>query len=130
MQALVILRNGLPPQIRQYVAEPMLAMTVEDMIADILEAEMVAHAMQAEAYVADHPVPVDDAGIAEQMFEAGPAFPEVSIPAVPVHEVPAPEVEVQIDAEGAAEDLVAPEDPPADPPIVDISSDDEDEDMD
>ncbi|GMN25658.1 hypothetical protein TIFTF001_051456 [Ficus carica] len=47
MQALVILHNGLPPQLRQYVAEPMLGMTVGDMIADIIEAEMVSHAMQA-----------------------------------------------------------------------------------
>ncbi|GMN19730.1 hypothetical protein TIFTF001_042917 [Ficus carica] len=47
MQALVILRNGLPPQIRQYVTKPMLGMTVGDMIADIIEAEMVSHAMQA-----------------------------------------------------------------------------------
>ncbi|GMN29157.1 hypothetical protein TIFTF001_050580 [Ficus carica] len=47
MQALVILHNGLPPQLRQYVAEPMLGMTVGDMITDIIEAEMVSHAMQA-----------------------------------------------------------------------------------
>ncbi|GMN38056.1 hypothetical protein TIFTF001_042747 [Ficus carica] len=45
--ALVILRNGLPPQIRQYVTKPMLGMTVGDMIADIIEAEMVGHTMQA-----------------------------------------------------------------------------------
>lgn len=130
MQALVILRNGLPPQIRQYVAESILAMTVGDMIADIIEAEMVGHAMQAEAYVADHPVPVDDAGIAEQMFEVGPIFPEVPIPAVLVQEVPAHEAEDQIDTEDATDDIVAPENPPVNSPIVDISSDDEDKDMD
>ncbi|GMN21845.1 hypothetical protein TIFTF001_045563 [Ficus carica] len=45
MQALVILRNGLPLQIRQYVAVLMLGMTVGDMIADILEAEMVGHTL-------------------------------------------------------------------------------------
>ncbi|GMN34070.1 hypothetical protein TIFTF001_044865 [Ficus carica] len=130
LQALVILRNGLPPQIRQYIIEPMLVMTVGDMIADILEAEMVAHAMQADAYVVDHPVPADDAGLGEPQYEVGPIFPEDPIPAVPVQEVPAHEAEDQIDAEDAADGIVAPEDPPADPPIVDISSDDEDKDMD
>ncbi|GMN32342.1 hypothetical protein TIFTF001_046589 [Ficus carica] len=42
MQALVILRNGLPPQLRQYIAEPMLGMTA----------------------------PVDDAGLGEPQYEA------------------------------------------------------------
>ncbi|GMN55704.1 hypothetical protein TIFTF001_024826 [Ficus carica] len=54
MQALLILRNGLPHQ--------------------------------ADAYVVEPQVPVDDAGIGEPMFEAGPAFPEDSIPAVPLQE--------------------------------------------
>ncbi|GMN66815.1 hypothetical protein TIFTF001_035913 [Ficus carica] len=105
-------------------------MIVGDMIADILEAEMVAHAMQADAYVVDHPVLADDAGLGEPQYEVGPIFPEDPIPAVPVQEVPAHEAEDQIDAEDAADDIVTPEDPPADPPIVNISNDDEDEDMD
>ena len=64
MQALVILRNGLPPPIRQYVPMPTPEMTVGLMIDHILHAEVILHALQADAYVADHPVPVDDAGIA------------------------------------------------------------------
>ncbi|GMN31453.1 hypothetical protein TIFTF001_044580 [Ficus carica] len=105
MQALVILRNGLPPQLRQYVAEPMLGMTVGDMIADIVEAEMVAHAMQAEDVGGDHQAPVDDAGLGEPQYEA------------------------EADGQDAADDIDAPEDQPEDPPIIDISSDDDDDDM-
>ncbi|GMN25147.1 hypothetical protein TIFTF001_050362 [Ficus carica] len=105
MQALVILRNGLPLQLRQYVAEPMLGMTVGDMIADIVEAEMVAHAMQAEDVGGDHQAPVDDTGLGEPQYEA------------------------EADGQDAADDIDAPEDQPEDPPIIDISSDDEDDDM-
>ncbi|GMN18897.1 hypothetical protein TIFTF001_046869 [Ficus carica] len=112
LQVLVILRNGLPPQIRQYVTVPMLGMTVRDMIANILEAEMVGHAMQA-----------DDVG--------GPIFPEDPITAVLVQEIPAQEagVEAEADDQDAANDIDAPEDQPEDPLIIDISSDDEDDDM-
>ncbi|GMN21019.1 hypothetical protein TIFTF001_050091 [Ficus carica] len=77
MQALVILRNGLPSQLRQYVAEPMLGMTA----------------------------PVDDAGLGEPQYEA------------------------EADGQDAADDIDAPEDQLEDPPIIDISSDDEDDDM-
>ncbi|GMN30047.1 hypothetical protein TIFTF001_044408 [Ficus carica] len=106
MQALLILRNGLPPQIRQYVPAPMPDMTVGHMIDDIMEAEIIAHAMQA-----------------------GPVFPEDAIPAVPLQEVLAPEadVEVEADDQDAADDIVAPEDQPEDPPVIDFSSDDEED---
>ncbi|GMN21983.1 hypothetical protein TIFTF001_040154 [Ficus carica] len=130
LQALVILRNGLPPRIRQYAPEPTPDLTVGHMVEYILDAEIVAHAMQADAYVVEPQVPVDDAGLGEPQYEVGPIFPKDPIPVIPVQEVPAHEAEDQIDAEDAADGIVAPEDPPADPPIVDISSDDEDEDMD
>ncbi|GMN19905.1 hypothetical protein TIFTF001_045255 [Ficus carica] len=123
MQALLILRNGLPHQIRQHVPVPTLDMTVGHMIEYIIDAEVIVHAMQADAYVADHPVPVDDVGIAEPMFEAGPAFPEVPIPVVPLQEVPAPEVDIEADDPDTDDDMDAPEDPL----IIDISSDDEDD---
>ncbi|GMN33957.1 hypothetical protein TIFTF001_041974 [Ficus carica] len=128
MQALLILRNGLPPQIRQYVA-PMPDMTVGHIIDDIMEAEIVAHAMQADAYMDDHQVPVDDVGMREPLFEARPVFPEDPIPVVPLQEVLAPEAEVEVEADyqDAADDIVAPEDQPEDPPVIDISSDDEDD---
>ncbi|GMN25919.1 hypothetical protein TIFTF001_046002 [Ficus carica] len=129
LQTLVILRNGLPPQIRQHVPMPTPDMTVGHMIEYILDAEIVAHAIQADAYVVEPQVPVDDAGLGEPQYEAGPIFPEDPIPAVPVYEVPAQEVgiEVEADDQDAADNMDAPEDQPEDPPIIDISSDDEDD---
>ncbi|GMN68011.1 hypothetical protein TIFTF001_037066 [Ficus carica] len=135
MEALTILRNGLPGRIRQYVPFPMPRMTVGHMIKDILGAEVHADAEQAEAAEGDHQAPVDDAGIGKPLHEVGPAPPEEPIPAVPEQEVPAHEAEEQEDAEGdpdaegPEEDdiMVIPADPPADPPIVDISSDEEDD---
>ncbi|GMN25409.1 hypothetical protein TIFTF001_050376 [Ficus carica] len=79
--------------------EPTIEMTVGDMMDDILQAE----------------------------YEVDPMFPEDPIPAMPVQEIPAQEAEDQMDAEGAADDLIAPVDPPEDPPVIVISSDDEDE---
>ncbi|GMN20593.1 hypothetical protein TIFTF001_047136 [Ficus carica] len=110
-------------QIRQYVAVPMLGMTVGDMIVDILEAEMVAYAMQADDVGGDHQAPVDDAGIGEPLHDVGLAPPEDPIPAVPMQEVPAQEAKNEMDAEDqdAADIIVAPEDPLADPPIIDCN---------
>ena len=45
MQALVILRNGLPPQIRQFAPALMRDMTIGHMIEGIMEAKIVAYAM-------------------------------------------------------------------------------------
>ncbi|GMN46163.1 hypothetical protein TIFTF001_015342 [Ficus carica] len=98
-------------------------MTVGHMIDFIMDAEIVSHAMQADAYVVEPQIPVDDAGIGEPMFEAGPAFPEDPIPAAPLQEVPAPEVDIEADDPDTDDDMDAPEDPP----IIDISSDDEDD---
>ncbi|GMN33052.1 hypothetical protein TIFTF001_048242 [Ficus carica] len=129
LQTLVIIRNGLPPQIRQHVPMPTPDMTVGHAIEYILDAEIVTHAMQADAYVVEPQVPVDDAGLREPQYEVGPIFPEDPIPAVPVHEVPAQEagIEVEADDQDAADNMDAPEDLPEDPPIIDISSDDEDD---
>ena len=135
MEALTVLQNGLPGRIRQYVPFPTPRMTVEHMIEDILAAEVRANTEQAEATEGDHQAPVDDAGIGEPLYEVGPAPPEEPIPAVPEQEVPAHEAEEHEDAEGdpdaegPEEDdvMVIPADPPADPPIVDISSDEEDD---
>ena len=88
MQALMILRNGLPPQIRQHAPTPTPDMTVEYMIARIMEVEIAAHAMEADAYVVEPQAPVDDAGMGEPVYEPGPAF-EDPIPAMPVQAVPA-----------------------------------------
>ena len=100
LQALVILRNGVPPQIRHYVIEPTLEWTVGTMIDSILEAEIIAHTAQADAYMDQYQVPVDDAGQGDPMYEPGPMFPEDPIPVVPVQEIPAAEAEGHMGDEG------------------------------
>ncbi|GMN69426.1 hypothetical protein TIFTF001_038476 [Ficus carica] len=127
MQALVILRNGLLPQIRQFAPALMWDMTIRHMIDGIMEAKITAHAMQADAFVGEHPAPVDDARIGELIYEPGPVLPEDPIPAVPLPEIPAQEAEVGMDADAQDADdlLVAPDDQPEDPPVIDIQSDEE-----
>ncbi|GMN68211.1 hypothetical protein TIFTF001_037288 [Ficus carica] len=104
-------------------------MTIGHMVEYILDAEIVAHAMQADAYVVEPQVPVNDAGLEEPQYEVGPIFPEDPMPVIPVQEVPAQEagIGVEADDQDAADDMDAPEDQPEDPPIIDISSDDEDD---
>ena len=127
MQALVILRNGLPPQIRQFAPAPMRDMTIGHMIDSIMEAEIATHVMQADAFIGGHQAPIDDARIGEPFYEPGPVLPEDSIPIVPLQEIPAQEAEVGMDADAQDADdlLVAPDDQPEDPPVIDISSDEE-----
>ncbi|GMN55702.1 hypothetical protein TIFTF001_024832 [Ficus carica] len=124
---LLILRNGLPPQIRQFVPAPMSGMTVGHMIDDIMEVEIVAPMMQADAFADDHQAPVDDAGLGEPQYEVGPVFPEDPIFAVLLQEIPAQEAEVDMDAEDqdVADIIAAPKDQPEDPPVIDISNGDE-----
>ena len=130
LQALVILRNGVPPQIRRYVIAPTLEWTVGDMIDSILEAKIIAHMAQADAYMDQYQVPVDDAGQGDPMYEPGPMFPEDQIPAVPEQEIPAAEAEGHMGAEDADDDVVVLIDIPDDPPVIIIPSDDEDEEVD
>ncbi|GMN74602.1 hypothetical protein TIFTF001_055018 [Ficus carica] len=135
LEALTVLRNGLPSRIRQHVPFPTPRMSVEHMIEDILQAEIRADTEQTGAAEGDHQAPVDDAGIVEPLHEVGPAPPEEPIPAVPEQEVPAHEAGEQEDVEGDPEAgdpeeddiMVIPGDPPADPIIIDISSDEEDD---
>ncbi|GMN30505.1 hypothetical protein TIFTF001_048022 [Ficus carica] len=127
LQTLVILRNGLPPHIPQFVIDPMRAMTVAHMIDNIMEAEILAQAVQADAVVGDHQAPADDAGIAELIYEPGPVLPEDPIPAIPLQEILDQEVEVGMDADAQDVDdfIVAQEDRPEDLPVNDIPIDDE-----
>ncbi|GMN20007.1 hypothetical protein TIFTF001_042965 [Ficus carica] len=127
LQALVILRNGVPPRIRRFVMEPTIERTVGNMMDDILQAEVTTHMAQVDAFMNEHQVPVDDVGIGGPQHEVGPMFPEDPIPAMPVQEIPAQEAEDQMDAEGPADDLITPVDPPEDPPVIIIPSDDEDD---
>ncbi|GMN27936.1 hypothetical protein TIFTF001_046188 [Ficus carica] len=97
LQALVILRNGVPPRIRRFVMEPTIERTVGDMMDDILQVEVIAHMAQADAFMNEQ------------------------------QEIPAQEAEDQIDAEGPADDLFASLDPLEDPPVIIIPSNDEDD---
>ncbi|GMN21760.1 hypothetical protein TIFTF001_045558 [Ficus carica] len=147
LQTLVILRNGLPPQIRQHTPIPTPIMTVAQMVGYILAAEVIAHDLQADAHVVEPEVPDDDAGIPEPVYEPEPAYepepvyePEPTYEPDPIYEpepayepgpvdpedaMPAdPVQEAEDDGYDADEDMDAPEDPP----IIVISSDDEDDD--
>ncbi|GMN33581.1 hypothetical protein TIFTF001_044814, partial [Ficus carica] len=126
LEALTVLRNGLPSRIRQHVPCPSPRMTVEHMIEDILRAEIHADAEPPAAVGGDYQAPVDDAGIAEPVYEVGPVPLEEPIPAVPEQAVPAHEAEEPADAQGDPEAgdpdeddvVIIPGDPPADPIII------------
>ncbi|GMN26284.1 hypothetical protein TIFTF001_040830 [Ficus carica] len=102
LQALFLLREGLPPNVRPFVPEPLVGMTLEGMIEAIMEAEIIVHGMQATAPEEDQVVPVYDTGIAEAGAEDDVMDP-TDFPA-------------------------DPEDHPEDPPVIIIESDDEEED--
>ncbi|GMN19041.1 hypothetical protein TIFTF001_039709 [Ficus carica] len=102
LQALFFLREGLPPNVRPFVPEPIVGMTFEGMIEAIMEAEITVQEIQAAAPEEDQVVPVYDAGIAEAGAEDNVMDP-VDIPA-------------------------NPEDHPEDPPVIIIDSDHEEED--
>ncbi|GMN68501.1 hypothetical protein TIFTF001_037557 [Ficus carica] len=135
LQTLVILRNGLPPQIRQHTPIPTPIMIVAHMVGYILAAEVIAHDRQADAHVIEPDVPDDDAGIPEPAYEPEPVYePEPAYEPEPTYEpgpidpedaMPADPVrEAEDDGYDGDEDMDAPEDPP----IIVISSDDEDDD--
>ncbi|GMN65134.1 hypothetical protein TIFTF001_034213 [Ficus carica] len=126
LQALHLLREGLPPEIRRFVPPPMAGLTVGNMIDDIMEVEIITHMKQA-----DYQVPVDDAGIPKPLFEAGPLFPEDPIPAVPLQEIPPQEAEADAHADDLdpADFMAALEDQPEDPLVIIIDSDDDEEEV-
>ncbi|GMN65145.1 hypothetical protein TIFTF001_034209 [Ficus carica] len=129
MHALHLLRGGLPPNVRLFILEPMAGMTLEDMMSDIMEAEIIAHMMQVAAMEDDYVVPVDDAGIAEPLFHGGPVMPEDPILAMPLQAIPPQEaVADAVDDEMDPVDVpIDQEENPEDPPIIIIKSDDEEE---
>ncbi|GMN23336.1 hypothetical protein TIFTF001_043669 [Ficus carica] len=119
LQALVILRNGLPPPIRQYVPAPTPDMTVGHMIEYILGAEAIVHALQAGPV--EPGAPADDVDEPEPVYEPGPVSPEDPMAADQVQEA-------EMEAEASDDEMDVHEDQPEDPPIIVISSDDEDDD--
>ncbi|GMN30294.1 hypothetical protein TIFTF001_044445 [Ficus carica] len=104
LQALFLLREGLPPNVRPFVSEPMVGMTLEGMIEAIMEAEIIVQGIQAAAPEEDLVVLVYDTGIAEAGAE-NDVMDHADIP-------------------------VDPEDHPEDPPVIIIESDDKEEDFD
>ncbi|GMN31436.1 hypothetical protein TIFTF001_044578 [Ficus carica] len=129
MQVLQLLRNGLPPEVKEFVQAPMVGITLKNMINDIMEAELTAHMLQADALVNDHgQVPVDDVGIEEPPFHWGPLLPEDPIPAMSLQEIPPKEAEVSADADNMdSEDFPNNPEPPEDPPVINIESDDKED---
>ncbi|GMN22812.1 hypothetical protein TIFTF001_050232 [Ficus carica] len=101
LQALFLIREGLPPHVRAFVPEPIAGMTLEGMIEIIMEAEIIVQGIQAAAPEEDQVVPVHDADIEEAGAEN-----DVMDPA----------------------DI--PEDHLEDPPVIIVASDDEEEDFD
>ncbi|GMN60089.1 hypothetical protein TIFTF001_029187 [Ficus carica] len=129
MRALQLLREGLPPEIKEYVQAPILGMTLEHMINDILDAELTAHMVQADVLVNDNrQEPVNDVGMEEPPFQWGPVLPEDPISAIPLQEIPPQE-------DGIDDDALDPEEFPdnpkflEDPPEI-IMDNEEDEQVD
>ena len=60
MEALKLLRNGVPTNIRQFVLSPTLEMTFGSLSDRILEAEIVARIVYANDHIDDFQVPVED----------------------------------------------------------------------
>ncbi|GMN62455.1 hypothetical protein TIFTF001_031547 [Ficus carica] len=74
---------------------------------------------------------VDDAGIPKPLFKGGSVLPEDLIPVVPLQEIPPQEAEASVDNNKVdlADFLAAPEDQLEDPPIIIITSEDDEEDV-
>ncbi|GMN63734.1 hypothetical protein TIFTF001_032809 [Ficus carica] len=127
MQALHILRDGLPLEVRQFTLPPTIVMTLDEMIDTIVEAEIIAYILQAAAPEDDHPfIPVDDTGIGEPVFHDGPFMFQEPIPAVPVQAIPPQEEDADADADVEMDPANPGEDPEGHPVII-IANDDEEE---
>nr|GMN22787.1 hypothetical protein TIFTF001_043576 [Ficus carica] len=110
---IILLQEGLPPEIRRFIPAPVAGMTVGNTIDN-------------------YQVPVDDAGIREPLHEAGPMFPKDPISAVPLQDVPPQKIEADVgaDDQDPANVIAAPENQPEDPPVIVIDSDDDEKDID
>ena len=133
IRAIRLIRDGLPHQIRRHVPVPAADMTLAHMIEQIMDAEIVANYMQADAYL-DLPeqAPVDDAGMGEHLHDIGPVFPEDPIAAEPVQQIPPEEAVPDIgDDDHDHPEWLGPEDQAGDPavdPLVFMIDDDGDDD--
>ncbi|GMN47523.1 hypothetical protein TIFTF001_016691 [Ficus carica] len=129
MQALHILMDGLPLEVRQFTPPPTIVMTLDEMIDTIIEVEIIAYILQVAAPEDDHPfIPVDGVGIGEPVFHDGPFMLEEPILAVSIQAIPPQEEDADEDADANADAKMDPANPgedPEDPPVIIIVSDDE-----
>ncbi|GMN62556.1 hypothetical protein TIFTF001_031623 [Ficus carica] len=120
-------RDGLPPEVNQFIRVPILVISLEHMIDAIMEEEIIAYKVQVAEPEDDYLlVLVNDAGIPEPLFEGGPVLPEDPIPAVPLQEAEANADNNKVDL---ADFLAVPEDQLEDPPIIIIAREDDEEDI-
>ncbi|GMN58769.1 hypothetical protein TIFTF001_027860 [Ficus carica] len=131
-RAMHIIKDRLPPEVRQFIPVSILVISLEHMIDAIMEEEIIAYKVQVAEPEDDYLlVLVDDAGIPEPLFEGGPVLPEDPIPVVPLQEIPPQEAEANADnyKVDLADFLAAPEDQLEDPLIIIITSKDDEEDI-
>ncbi|GMN62277.1 hypothetical protein TIFTF001_031361 [Ficus carica] len=130
LQALHLLREGLPPEVKQFNPAMMTGVTLESLIDVVMEAEIVAHLLQGVGPKDDYLYgPVDNAGIREPPFQGGSIPPEDPVPAVSLQEIPPQEAEAGANGDDMdpADFPVDLEEYPEDPPVIIIASDDEGE---
>ncbi|GMN51973.1 hypothetical protein TIFTF001_021110 [Ficus carica] len=133
-QALHIITGGLLSEVKRFVPAPIRGIILDDMIDAIMEAEVISYMVQAQAvapvdnYMVEH---VDDAGIAEPLFQRGPVWHEDPITAIPLQDIPPEEAGVDVDDNevDSVEFGANPEDHPEDPPIFIIVSNNEEEEV-
>ena len=136
-RAVRLIRDGLPYAIRRHVHAPVPGTTLAHMIESIMDAEVVSHYWEADAYI-DVPeqAPVDDAGMGEYIHENGPVFPQDPIPAEPVQAIPHEEEDQVVPVWGEDDHVqdhpgwLGPDDqadvPVEDPPVEEIAEADDD----
>ena len=132
-RAVRLIRDWLPYAIRRHVHAPVPGTTLAHMIELIMDAEIVAHYWEADAYIeVPDQAPADDAGMGEHLHDIGPVFPEDPIPAEPVQVVPHEEDQiVSVWGDGdqdhlrwlGLDDQVM--DPVEDPPVEEIAEADD-----
>ncbi|GMN60377.1 hypothetical protein TIFTF001_029466 [Ficus carica] len=105
IQALQLLREGLPPEVRQFVTAPRTGVTLETMIDAIMEVEIIAYILRAATPEDDCIlIPVGDAGIGKPLFQEGPIWSKDPIPTASIQEIPPQEEETDLEEQEEWED--------------------------
>ena len=143
IQALHILRSGLPPEIMQFTPLATIEMTLDEIMEAIKGAEVMAYMVQA-ARKAQAPecgddyrlhshvvednnplIPIDDVGVREPVHHGGPFMPEEPILVLPIQGIPPQEEDAEMDP---IEHVIDPEENLENPSVIIIASDDEERD--